>query len=371
MLLLILLGICLILTYIVDLSFKHKYSILLLKLWLLLLWIVAAFRFHVGNDYVNYAFTGLAVNRFSNLQDMLNFVETTRIEVGIVIISCIANIIVKNFQCIFVATAFIQILILYYCIRDYLDKNYYILALCIYYYFFYFTSLNIIRQSVAVLICIYSLRFIVQKKLIFFVINILIAILFHKSAILFLPAYLINNIKISRFSVFLYIFGIILFSYVFDDLIFIGQNIFGFYENYSIESRSGGIISLITSLIILIPSIYIYLVHKNEYSLKDETIVKLYFFGTIIGFFSIQFFYFNRIALYYKVFIIFSLPIIYSYSKYKINKQCFLMLYFTLNFLISVNNSQDLFLNKEKKYQFNPIYENNMIKWREEFYELY
>lgn len=54
------------------------------------------------------------------------------------------------------------------------------------------------RQIIAMLITICSLRFIIDRKLIWFLLCIGIAVTFHVTAILFLPAYLIANIKYSN-----------------------------------------------------------------------------------------------------------------------------------------------------------------------------
>ena len=61
-------------------------------------------------------------------------------------------------------------------------------------YMFMFTG---VRQCLAMSICLLSYKFIKERKLIPFLIMLLLAFLFHKSAILFLAAYLIYNRKIN------------------------------------------------------------------------------------------------------------------------------------------------------------------------------
>lgn len=68
------------------------------------------------------------------------------------------------------------------------------------------------RNIKAVLIFIYSIRFILNKKFIYYYLFCFIAILFHVSAILYLPLYFILNIKFNRFAVII-IFIISLLSF--------------------------------------------------------------------------------------------------------------------------------------------------------------
>ena len=61
------------------------------------------------------------------------------------------------------------------------------------FYSFTFTG---IRQTVALAIVFLSLRFISEKKLIPFILSVLVASLFHSTAIIMLPAYFIAKLKI-------------------------------------------------------------------------------------------------------------------------------------------------------------------------------
>lgn len=61
------------------------------------------------------------------------------------------------------------------------------------FYGFTFTGL---RQTVALAICFLSYQFISEKKLMPFIISVLVAALFHSSAIIMLPAYFIAKLKI-------------------------------------------------------------------------------------------------------------------------------------------------------------------------------
>ncbi len=80
-----------------------------------------------------------------------------------------------------------------------------------YYCFFYVTTFSLMRQGIAVAICIYSLTYFLEHKMKMFVVFIIIAYFFHNSAVLmllFFPIYYIRNM---RFKYSIIILGIIFF----------------------------------------------------------------------------------------------------------------------------------------------------------------
>lgn len=70
---------------------------------------------------------------------------------------------------------------------------------------YFFQDSGHIRQGASIAICLFSFQYITQRKLLKFLLSILIAYYFHKTAIIFLPAYWIANIYISTFKAFLLI----------------------------------------------------------------------------------------------------------------------------------------------------------------------
>lgn len=62
----------------------------------------------------------------------------------------------------------------------------------------YFCNVGFVRQNIAMAILLYSLIFIIQRKLFPFAVCILLSFGFHYSALAFIPAYWLYNLKISR-----------------------------------------------------------------------------------------------------------------------------------------------------------------------------
>lgn len=94
------------------------------------------------------------------------------------------------------------------------------------------------RQCIAMSICLMSFFFIRKRKLIPFLLMVLLAFTFHKSAIFFLVSYFIYNRKINALNIILY-GGFSLFS------VFYLENIQNFFNNaldydYGVESTENG-----------------------------------------------------------------------------------------------------------------------------------
>lgn len=104
-------------------------------------------------------------------------------------------------------------------------------------YTFMFTG---VRQCLAMCICLWSYPFIKKRKLIWFLLLLLLAFMFHKSAILFIAAYFIYNRKIGWINTIIYaIFATL--AYIYIDVIQEWFNDALDYD-YGIERTGNGII---------------------------------------------------------------------------------------------------------------------------------
>ncbi len=71
--------------------------------------------------------------------------------------------------------------------------------------FFFFQEMGHIRQGAAIACCLFSYQYIAEKKLLKFLLCLIIGYSFHKTTIIFLPAYWIANLNISTIQSFLII----------------------------------------------------------------------------------------------------------------------------------------------------------------------
>lgn len=119
----------------------------------------------------------------------------------------------------------------------------------------FFFNLTGIRQSIAMAISVLSIKFIQDKKLIKFILYVLFASFFHKSALFFLVAYFIGRMKVNIKNT--GIFALVgIFSIVFSTqlLEFVAQS-FEQYSSYGIESTQNGTIFFIIVAMVTLLSI--------------------------------------------------------------------------------------------------------------------
>ena len=126
-------------------------------------------------------------------------------------------------------------------------------------------SMNGMRQALAMSICLLAYRFVEEKKLFRFLIIVFIAILFHKSAIIFALVYLMRNMKLDFKSIFIIAIAVTAFLIFAQNFAFLYDDFMGddYAEGDSFES--GGVVNV---LIYLIAIIGMLLKHKTLQSPK-------------------------------------------------------------------------------------------------------
>ncbi|MDW3133488.1 EpsG family protein [Vibrio sp. 1288] len=104
----------------------------------------------------------------------------------------------------------------------------------------FFAFHNIARQSIAVAIILFSTKYILSRELVKFLLFVLMASAFHYSAIVFIPAYFVFNLRFN--------YSYILFAWIISFIFFI---------------KKGLLLSFIDQLSSVVPSIYINLLHNE------------------------------------------------------------------------------------------------------------
>ena len=193
---------------------------------------------------------------------------------------------------------------------------------------FYNFNFSGLRQAIAFAIVFYSFLFIIDRKLIKFIISIVIASLFHSSALVFIPAYFLFDFKITKFKIILMIF-IDVFIYIFKVPIFGFINSF-FYEEYGMV-LSDSYLWMIMCLSILMICLLFY---KKISSDNKSILYNLVIIGTAIMLLSPIANNILRVANYYFMFIILLIPEVISYIKS--NKNGLLVNLMTIIFSISL-----------------------------------
>lgn len=171
----------------VDLS-KIKNSICRFLLKILCAFIVASpliaiatLRFETGTDYEIYE-RFYQLNEENGINYFIRSDGTISELLFWIILEC-SRVVFQDVHGFFFLASTITLLLVFFALDRYKNK----LNICLAYFVFLLvlfpTSLNIVRQMIAVAVVMYGLHFIEKNKRMFFIISVLIASLFHASAI--------------------------------------------------------------------------------------------------------------------------------------------------------------------------------------------
>jgi len=165
----------------------------------------------VGTDVDYYLTYDLQVaSAYSNFIQYYNFIGE---ELFFALLVFLSNKIFNNINVLMFIIQFIMTSLVYIELYRQKDRFSMWLGMTIYFTFAYPRFLNLIRQGIAVSIVIFSMRYIENRKLSKFLITILVAILFHRTAIFALPLYYLYTLttnKNSNNTAYLMMFYIIL-----------------------------------------------------------------------------------------------------------------------------------------------------------------
>lgn len=205
----------------------------------------------IGGDTASYLGSYETLAEFHDLSS-LDMWGYKRIEWGYKMYLMMLTSLFSNPQYLLIVSSLFVCLTLYHYInRTSTNKS---LAL------FFFVSMGFfqfamsgIRQTLAICIVLWSYRFIVQKKLWKFAIVVLLAMQFHKSAVVFAPVFYIANMQVSKKTVSLMFIGMFVLLFTADKLLLSAADIMNY--DYGVESTGNGyqffaIVFFITVLIV-------------------------------------------------------------------------------------------------------------------------
>ncbi|MDF7626908.1 EpsG family protein [Lactobacillaceae bacterium L1_55_11] len=179
-----------------------------LFLFFFFLWLVflSGTRYHLGGyDYQNYAYY------FQNAPDLANlhFIKLVSeqglfgSDSGWLFFNALIKSLGLNFYGLTLAAALIFWMTLYFVVRPYIT-NLGILGVMVMYKYLLDVSFIYMRQSLAVAIFLMAVPLIIHKKLIPYLLLVTVAAMVHFSAVILLPVYLVNYLRISKKGVIIY-----------------------------------------------------------------------------------------------------------------------------------------------------------------------
>lgn len=278
----------------------------------LTLFIISAFRFYVGTDFKGY------IGVYNSVIDgtYVNY----GFEPGYDILMRITSIFSNNNRLIFVVTSFIIIGAFFLTFEDF-SINYYITVFLFVTMYFYFNSFNIIRQFIAISIIFSSLRFIRKRELMKFIIFVLLAAIFHKTALIAIIIYFIRDINLSKKKYFLITLGSIMLVPLIPIFMKALVMIVPKYKAYlNFNAGSGlGTTSMIMFIILIIS------IHFKDKLLNNDSFNNLYINTTMIAFIfqilSEANTLFTRVSMYFYIFTIVLIPQLIDISEDKYRKK--------------------------------------------------
>lgn len=209
------------------------------------------------------------------------------------------------------------------------------------------------RNTIAVSLAIFSLRYIIDRKLIPFLLVIIFASFFHRAGLIFLPAYFIYSLKFSRSLLICVMGGVLVIGVFFSE--FIVGNLGGllgpaidaklkYYLAMGAEESFGSAYSAtmvllkgtINRSLILIVLLY-WMNNERKVDPVLNGFINFYIFGLLLFFITVPLSpALGRIASYYNIFQLFLFPYILLLGKDRRN-QIVLFILIGLYFLIRLN----------------------------------
>lgn len=205
---LILVSIITILGILIKKKVVSKFVVILTSIILI---VVSGLRWKVGTDYGNYIFS-YSRRKEEWLFSLINFDEP-----GIGILAKIGSFIYDDYVSMFFLVAVMTIGLCIWTISKY--SNNFTFSILIYIFIgAWHNSFNGIRQYAAAAIIFAGHRYIYDRKFLRYLLVIVCAMLFHKTAIIMVPIYFVANKKINFKTILFLIIGVLVIRFSYDYL---------------------------------------------------------------------------------------------------------------------------------------------------------
>ncbi|HGF5257241.1 TPA: EpsG family protein [Vibrio parahaemolyticus] len=308
----------------------RRENYLLVISWVILT-LFSALRYHVGPDFIQYEY----------IYSTLTSGGTTAKEVGYYFIVMFSDFIGGNAQTVFIIFSIIISTFFYLFISrssNFFEENsryeYKYLMLLFFIAFYYFQSMNQIRQFAAIAVSLFALLCFVNKKILLSVILIFFASSFHVSALLLLGLLPFMTIKMSHKALI-----ILLVSIAFIEPINLIKSIYinlklpyygylAYVEFANETSMVGRLSTYISSIVIVTMLSFLNIPNKRMETVFKNAIVLYITFRLM----ALDFEQINRIANYFKpfVFVMFSILVLELFNKYIYKRMALSAFFFML-----------------------------------------
>lgn len=243
------------------------------KIWMVILAILPMFLLfvlrykYIGADTIGYVrFFQKEIRSYSFLE-LLN-ADTMRFEIGFRIYTKIISLFTKNYTVYFLINGLVIFGIVLRFALKYTENPFV--------FFFLFITLGTydfietgLRQGLAMSICLLAVDFVKEKKIIPFLLLVILAYFFHKSALVFLLIYPLCSIKQTDWMIFTYVILAMVFLVGFAAFHSAFIQFLG-YDAYYIEETGNGGIFMLFVFVLCAFSIFMTFDKKKEKEKKDS-----------------------------------------------------------------------------------------------------
>ncbi|MCM1234207.1 MAG: EpsG family protein [Ruminococcus flavefaciens] len=296
-----------------------------------------------GNNWFRYAV---------NSQSIVEYIKRAGVDMGAVY--AVLNYIVAMFTdnthwFYFVHNAF-TVFLIYKAAKDNEDLIDVPFAMLTYYLLFYNQSLNLLRQSIAVAFAAFAFKYIRKHQIVPFIICSFLAIFSHLSAIVVITLYIIYitiNGKLGTIAkaAILIASGVAVVGFTTITRTLIQIGIFSNrYEHYLYDMERGG--GYVRLFLLCIPYLIllVFCTKTKEFSKEKNALVIFLIMASWISILAFRVSTVVRIAYYYDIYLIFTIPYIARNCKYTVKVYrknvnhwllvCFMLVYWTLVYVI-------------------------------------
>jgi hypothetical protein len=330
----------------------------------LAIFIFLALRYDFGNDYMNYFDYFEYVQKLS-IKGLLHFREYENLELKEVGFTWL-NKLFPSFYLMVAVLSLFSCYVYFNAIKLYGTPRLIWFSVFIFLFdpYLMLVQSSAIRQTVAICLFIYSIKYLIDRKFLKYCLLILLASLFHKSALFLLPVYLLITpvqwgkwILIAIVGLYL---ALALFGYVYlsDIVTTVGYFSHRYQESYMTDIVGNQLESGFGFLFWTLVFLFIVWFH-NKTETHNILVSKLSIIGFVISPLGIYINMFNRFGMYFNPFIILLLPYSVSLLKsreLKIIIVIILISWYLYNFYIFFQNP--LYEDSFSVYKIN-LFQNN------------
>ena len=328
---------------------KYKYLYMLLST--LPFFLVSALRYDVGTDYF-----------YRYVPDFQAFIagkEVLNLEIGFRLLYWLLSFITKDYAIVFVATSFLIIFPIFYTIFKY-SKRPSISILLFFLSSYFFVSLNMVRQFVAIAILFSTVHFLLEKKYKPWLFFVLLATCIHKSSLIFLLPFLLRK-KMYLSPAVITVLGVILilFANPLHEVInfLLSFTPFSHYANTVFSKMDLQITPLIVNLCVYVFLYYFYKASdkkKKQQENNDIFFINMQGFAVLCYFLSGTISIFSRVSYFFSIFSILSIA---NFAYKKFDKKAKILLIILCVIMAGALTKTHLIANSDEVFPYKAIWQ--------------